>query len=103
MVISSDISDIFGVISISYFKLIKYKLNNIVNIINDLFLPLEWILKILLFQSRGKNKSLIILTILLSLYFINLNYEIDITPKISEISDEIIINTFHIKYSKSLH
>ena len=52
MVISSDISDIFGVISISYFKFIKYKLNNIVNIINDLFLPLEWILKILLLPSN---------------------------------------------------
>lgn len=58
---------------------------------------------ILSIHSKGKNKSLIILTILLSLYFINLNYEIDITPKISEISDEITINTFHIKYSKSLH
>ena len=58
---------------------------------------------ILSIHSRGKNKSLIILTILLSLYFINLKYEIDITPKISDISDEITINTFHIKYSKSLH
>ena len=38
---------------------------------------------------------------LLSLYFINLKYEIDITPpKISEVSDKIIINKFHIKYSK---
>ena len=54
-------------------------------------------------HSKDKNKSLIILTILLSLYFINLKYEIDITPKISEISDEITINTFHIKYSKSLN
>ena len=53
-------------------------------------------------HSKDKNKSLIILTILLSLYFINLKYEIDITPKISEISDNITINTFHIKYSKSL-
>ena len=51
---------------------------------------------------KGKNKSLIILTILLSLYFINLKYEIDITPKISEITDDITINTFHIKYSKPL-
>ncbi len=58
---------------------------------------------ILSIHSRGKNKYLIILTILLSLYFINLKYEIDITPKISDISDEITINTFHIKYSKSLH
>ena len=58
---------------------------------------------ILSIHSKGKNKSLIILTILLSLYFINLKYEIDITPKISDISDEITINTFHIKYSKSLH
>lgn len=32
-------------------------------------------------HSKDKNKSLIILTILLSLYFINLKYEIDITPK----------------------
>ena len=54
-------------------------------------------------HSEDKNKSLIILTILLSLYFINLKYEIDITPKISEISDEITISTFHIKYSKSLN
>lgn len=54
-------------------------------------------------HSKDKNKSLIILTILLSLYFINLNYEIDITPKISEISDEVTINTFHIKYSKTLN
>ncbi|MGZ5546737.1 MAG: TrmB family transcriptional regulator [Nitrososphaeraceae archaeon] len=58
---------------------------------------------ILSIHSKGKNKSLIILTILLSLYFIHLKYEIDITPKISDISDEITINTFHIKYSKSLH
>ena len=58
---------------------------------------------ILSIHIKGKNKSLIILTILLSLYFINLKYEIDITPKISEISDEITINTFHIKYSKSLN
>jgi sugar-specific transcriptional regulator TrmB len=57
---------------------------------------------ILSIHSKDKNKSLIILTILLSLYFINLKYEIDITPKISEISDELVINTFHIKYSKSL-
>jgi hypothetical protein len=57
---------------------------------------------ILSIHSKDKNKSLIILTILLSLYFINLKYEIDITPKISEISDEIVINTFHIKYSKLL-
>jgi len=57
---------------------------------------------ILSIHSKGKNKSLIILTILLSLYFINLKYEIDITPRISEISDEITINTFHIKYSKPL-
>jgi len=55
---------------------------------------------ILSIHSKGKNKSLIILTILLSLYFINLKYEIEITPKISEISEEITINTFHIKYSK---
>jgi len=54
-------------------------------------------------HSKDKTKSLIILTILLSLYFINLKYEIDITPKISEISDEITISTFHIKYSKSLN
>ena len=58
---------------------------------------------ILSIHSKGKNKSLIILTILLSLYFINLKYEIEITPKISEISEEITINTFHIKYSKLLH
>jgi hypothetical protein len=55
---------------------------------------------ILSIHSKDKNKSLIILTMLLSLYFINLKYEIDITPKISEISDKITINTFHIKYSK---
>ena len=54
-------------------------------------------------HSKDKNKSLIILTILLSSYFINLKYEIDITPKISEISGEITISTFHIKYSKSLN
>jgi sugar-specific transcriptional regulator TrmB len=58
---------------------------------------------ILSIHSKDKNKSLIILTILLSSYFINLNYKIDITPKISEVSDQIIINTFHIKYSKSLN
>jgi hypothetical protein len=53
MIILSDISDIFGgVISISYFNFIKYKLNNIVNIIKDLFLSFEWILKILLFLSN---------------------------------------------------
>jgi hypothetical protein len=57
---------------------------------------------ILSIHTKGKNKSLIILTILLSLYFINLKYEIDITPKISEITDNITINTFHIKYSKPL-
>jgi hypothetical protein len=56
---------------------------------------------ILSIHSKDKNKSLIILTMLLSLYFIKLKYEIDITPpKISEISDKIIINMFHIKYSK---
>lgn len=55
---------------------------------------------ILSIHSKDKNKSLIILTMLLSLYFINLKYEIDITPKISEISDKITINAFHIKYSK---
>ena len=54
-------------------------------------------------HSKDKNKSLIILTILLSLYFINLKYEIDITPKISELSDENTINSFQIKYSKSLN
>jgi sugar-specific transcriptional regulator TrmB len=54
-------------------------------------------------HSKDKTKSLIILTILLSSYFINLKYEIDITPKISEISGEITISTFHIKYSKSLN
>ena len=58
---------------------------------------------ILSIHMKGKNKSLIILTILLSLYFINLKYEIDITPKISEISDENTINSFQIKYSKSLN
>jgi HTH-type transcriptional regulator, sugar sensing transcriptional regulator len=58
---------------------------------------------ILSIHSKDKNKSLIILTILLSLYFVNLNYEIDITPKISEVSDQITINTFQIKYSKSLN
>lgn len=57
---------------------------------------------ILSIHSKDKNKSLIILTMLLSLYFINLKYEIDITPKISEITDDITINTFHIKYSKPL-
>jgi HTH-type transcriptional regulator, sugar sensing transcriptional regulator len=57
---------------------------------------------ILSIHTKGKNKSVIILTILLSLYFINLKYEIDITPKISEITDNITINTFHIKYSKPL-
>lgn len=55
---------------------------------------------ILSIHSKDKNKSLIILTMLSSLYFINLKYEIDITPKISEISDKITINAFHIKYSK---
>ena len=55
---------------------------------------------ILSIHSKDKNKSLIILTMLLSLYFINLKYEIDITPKISEISYKITIDTFHIKYSK---
>ena len=55
---------------------------------------------ILSIHSKDKNKSLIILTMLLSLYFINLKYEIDIKPKISVISDKITINTFHIKYSK---
>jgi len=52
---------------------------------------------ILSIHSKDKNKSLIILTMLLSLYFINLKYEIDITPKISEISYKITIDTFHIK------
>ena len=43
---------------------------------------------------KGKNKSLIILTILLSLYFVNLKYEIYIVPKISKIADEnTTINT----------
>jgi sugar-specific transcriptional regulator TrmB len=55
--------------------------------------------------SKGKTKSLVILTILLSSYFLNLKYEIDVAPKISEIStdNEIKTDTFHIKFSKSLH
>ena len=53
---------------------------------------------------KGKNKSLIILTILLSLYLVNLKYEIYIIPKISKIADEnTTINISHIKYSKSLN
>jgi hypothetical protein len=58
---------------------------------------------ILSIYSKGKSKSLVILTILLSSYFLNLKYEIDISPKISEISDEIKTDTFSIKFSKSLH
>lgn len=60
---------------------------------------------ILSIYSKGKTKSLVILTILLSSYFLNLKYEIDVAPKISEIStdNEIKTDTFHIKFSKSLH
>ncbi len=58
---------------------------------------------ILSIYSKGKSKSLVILTILLSSYFLNLKYKIDISPKISEISDEIKTDTFFIKFSKSLH
>lgn len=58
---------------------------------------------ILSIYSKGKSKSLVILTILLSSYFLNLKYEIDISPKISEISDEIKTDRFSIKFSKSLH
>jgi sugar-specific transcriptional regulator TrmB len=55
--------------------------------------------------SKGKTKSLVILTILLSSYFLNLKYEIDIAPNISEISsdDEIKTDAFHLKFSKSQH
>jgi HTH-type transcriptional regulator, sugar sensing transcriptional regulator len=60
---------------------------------------------ILSIYSKGKTKSLVILTILLSSYFLNLKYEIDVAPKISEMStdNEIKTDTFHIKFSKSLH
>ncbi|MGE5862465.1 MAG: TrmB family transcriptional regulator [Nitrososphaerales archaeon] len=58
---------------------------------------------ILSIYSKGKSKSLVILTILLSSYFLNLKYKIDISPKISEISDEMKTDTFFIKFSKSLH
>ncbi|HJU58461.1 MAG TPA: helix-turn-helix domain-containing protein [Nitrososphaeraceae archaeon] len=53
--------------------------------------------------SKDKSKSLVILTILLSSYLLNLKYKIDISPKISEISDDIKTDTFFIKFSKSLH
>jgi hypothetical protein len=53
-------------------------------------------------HSKDKSKSLVILTILLSSYLLNLKYKIDISPKISEISDDIKIDTFFIKFSKSL-
>ena len=58
---------------------------------------------ILSIYSKGKTKSLVILTILLSSYFLNLRYEIDIAPNISEIStdDEIKTDAFHLKFSKS--
>lgn len=60
---------------------------------------------ILSIYSKGKTKSLVILTILLSSYFLNLKYEIDIAPNISEIStdDEIKTDAFHLKFSKSQH
>ena len=60
---------------------------------------------ILSIYSKGKTKSLVILTILLSSYFLNLKYEIDIAPNILELSadEEINIDTFHIKFSKSRH
>jgi len=60
---------------------------------------------ILSIYSKGKTKSLVIVTILLSSYFLNLKYKIDIAPKILEIStdDKIKTDTFHIKFSKSLH
>ena len=58
---------------------------------------------ILSIHSKGKNKSLIILTILLSLYFINLKYEIEITPKISENLKRLLLIHFSIRYSKLLH
>ena len=60
---------------------------------------------ILSIYSKGKTKSLVILTILLSSYFLNLKYEIDIAPNILELStdEEIKIDTFHIKFSKSQH
>jgi hypothetical protein len=62
---------------------------------------------ILSIYSKGKSKSLVIVTILLSSYFLNLKYEIDVSPKISEISisDDDVINTdtFHIKFSKPIN
>ena len=60
---------------------------------------------ILSIYSKGKTKSLVILTILLSSYFLNLKYEVDIAPNILELStdEEIKIDTFHIKFSKSRH
>ena len=60
---------------------------------------------ILSIYSKGKTKSLVILTILLSSYFLNLKYKIDIAPNIIEISsdDEIKTDAFHLKFSKSQH
>jgi sugar-specific transcriptional regulator TrmB len=63
---------------------------------------------ILSIYSKGKSKSLVIVTILLSSYFLNLKYEINVSPKISEISisdDDDVINTdtFHIKFSKPIN
>ncbi|MGE0243024.1 MAG: TrmB family transcriptional regulator [Nitrososphaeraceae archaeon] len=60
---------------------------------------------ILSISSKDNTKSLVIITILLSSYFLNLKYEIDITPKISKISvtnNEIVTDTFNIKFSKQL-
>ena len=52
IVILSDISDIFGVISIWYFKFIKSKLNNIVKIIRIYYCLSNGYLKYLVFLSN---------------------------------------------------
>ena len=58
---------------------------------------------ILSIYSKDNAKSLVIMTILLCCYFLNLKYDIDITPKISKKSltnNEIETDIFHIKFSK---
>ncbi|HJT83945.1 MAG TPA: helix-turn-helix domain-containing protein [Nitrososphaeraceae archaeon] len=85
-----SIDDLFQIVDLSlrmnYSGKLQYDKNN----------------NILSIYSKENTKSLVIMTILLSSYFLNLKYEIDITPKISKslTNNEIETDTFHIKFYK---
>ncbi|HET7644624.1 MAG TPA: helix-turn-helix domain-containing protein [Nitrososphaeraceae archaeon] len=86
-----SIDDLFQIVDLSlrmnYSGKLQYDKNN----------------NILSIYSKENTKSLVIMTILLSSYFLNLKYEIDITPKISKKSltnNEIETDTFYIKFYK---